>query len=76
MPPTPWTDRLEEKLIGSETVGVVARAIGELHDRQRQVVTLRDVEGWTAAEVCDLLGLSMAISGCCLHRAAPGCAHG
>ncbi|MBA2324598.1 MAG: hypothetical protein H0V92_11510 [Pseudonocardiales bacterium] len=59
MPPTPWTDLPEEKLIGSETVGVVARAIGELHDRQRQVVTLRDVEGWTAAEVCDLLGLSM-----------------
>lgn len=40
------------------TRAVVVSAIEKLSDRQRELVTLRDVEGWTAAEVCELLGLS------------------
>jgi RNA polymerase sigma-70 factor (ECF subfamily) len=37
--------------------------------RQGQVVTLRDIEGWSSAEVCELLGLSEANQRVLLHRA-------
>ena len=30
---------------------------------------LRDIEGWPAEEVCDLLGLSVGNQRVCLHRA-------
>lgn len=67
-PPVPWTDLPAERLIGKETVAVVVSAIEELPDRQREVVTLRDVEGWTAAEVCELLGVSEGNQRVLLHR--------
>jgi RNA polymerase sigma-70 factor (ECF subfamily) len=47
----------------------VATAIDELPERQRTVMALRDVEGWTAAEVCDLLDLSEANQRVLLHVA-------
>lgn len=67
-PPVPWTDLPAERLIGKETVAVVVSAIDELPDRQREVVTLRDVAGWTAAEVCDLLAISEGNQRVLLHR--------
>ncbi len=67
-PPAPWTDLPAEQLIGKETVAFVLSAIDELPDRQREVVTLRDVEGWTAAEVCALLGISEGNQRVLLHR--------
>jgi len=67
-PPVPWTDLPAETVIGKETVALVASAVEELPDRQRQVVTLRDIEGWTAAEVCELLGLSEGNQRVLLHR--------
>ena len=36
---------------------------------QKQVIVLRDIEGWPAEEVCDLLGLSDGNQRVCLHRA-------
>lgn len=47
-PPVPWTDLSAERLIDKETIALVTSSIEELPDRQREVVTLRDVEGWTA----------------------------
>jgi RNA polymerase sigma-70 factor (ECF subfamily) len=35
---------------------------------QRVVVALRDMHGWPAAEVCDVLGLSEANQRVLLHR--------
>lgn len=67
-PPVPWSDLPAERLIGHETVAVAESAIKELPDRQRVVVTLRDVEGWTGPEVCRLLGLSEANQRVLLHR--------
>ena len=46
-----------------------SRAIDELTPSQREVITLRDVEGWPAAEVRDALGLSEANERVLLHRA-------
>jgi RNA polymerase sigma-70 factor (ECF subfamily) len=43
--------------------------MGKLPDAQREVITLRDVEGWTAREVCDALGISSVNQRVLLHRA-------
>ena len=43
--------------------------IDGLPERQRLVINLRDVHGFTSEEVCDLLGLSQANQRVLLHRA-------
>jgi RNA polymerase sigma-70 factor, ECF subfamily len=47
----------------------LAEAISQLALQRRQVVALRDIEGWTAAEVAELLGVSEANQRVLLHRA-------
>ena len=37
---------------------VIDSALQDLAPSQREVVTLRDVEGWSSDEVCNVLGLS------------------
>jgi RNA polymerase sigma-70 factor (ECF subfamily) len=44
-------------------------AIEELPSTQRQVIVLRDIEGWGADDVCQLLELSEANQRVLLHRA-------
>jgi len=36
---------------------------------QREVITLRDIEGWTSAEVCNFLAISETNQRVLLHRA-------
>jgi RNA polymerase sigma-70 factor (ECF subfamily) len=48
---------------------VVSRAIGALPPAQREVIALRDVEGWQAAEVSALLRISDVNQRTLLHRA-------
>lgn len=67
--PTRFFQLPEEQLLAQETVELVAQAIDTLPARQRQVIQLRDVEGWDAAEVCESLGLSAANQRVLLHRA-------
>ena len=67
--PTRWQDLPPEQLEASETIDVVRRAIEELAPVPRQVIVLRDVEGWTAAEVADLLEITDANQRVLLHRA-------
>jgi len=42
--------------------------MGDLPDRQREVVTLRDVEGLSSEEVCSVLEISEANQRVLLHR--------
>jgi RNA polymerase sigma-70 factor (ECF subfamily) len=59
----------EDRLLAEETTRLVAEAISRLPARQQQVISLRDVEGWEAEEVCNSLGLSAANQRVLLHRA-------
>jgi RNA polymerase sigma-70 factor (ECF subfamily) len=68
-PPRPWGDGPAEALLSAETREQVLRAIDELTPSQREVITLRDVEGWSASEVREALGLSEANERVLLHRA-------
>jgi RNA polymerase sigma-70 factor (ECF subfamily) len=68
-PPLPWERSVEDRLVTSETIGVVGDAINDLPPGQRLVVTLRDVECWTAQEVCRVLGLAETNQRVILHRA-------
>lgn len=66
-PPQPWDD-VDARLDAAQLVPVVHEAIGKLPDLQRQVITLRDVEGLTGKEVCAVLGISDANQRVQLHR--------
>jgi RNA polymerase sigma-70 factor (ECF subfamily) len=67
--PGDWSAVPEEALLGRETRAVVMRAIDELPDAQRTVITMRDVEGWSAPEVCAALEVSDGNQRILLHRA-------
>jgi RNA polymerase sigma-70 factor (ECF subfamily) len=67
-PPKPLGDVPEERLLAGEARARLAEALETLPDSQRAVVTLRDVVGCPAEEVCDLLGLSEGNQRVLLHR--------
>jgi len=68
-PIRPWSQSAEQIALSDEAVATVYEAIEHLPENQRRVVTLRDVEGFGADEVCDLLGLSEGNQRVLLHRA-------
>src|SRR2546422_8479278 len=53
----PYTT-LFRSLEQAETLAVVRAAIERLAGMRRQVIKLRDVEGWSAKETCALLGIT------------------
>jgi RNA polymerase sigma-70 factor (ECF subfamily) len=65
-PPDEWP---EARLLAAETQQRVEQAVMHLPPHQRAVVTLRDLEGWTADEVCDVLEISAGNQRVLLHRA-------
>ncbi|GAA2888559.1 sigma-70 family RNA polymerase sigma factor [Nonomuraea rubra] len=62
--PTP-----EGEALAAEVRALIAEALGRLPPRQRVVITLRDVEGCTSDEVCEILEISAANQRVLLHRA-------
>jgi RNA polymerase sigma-70 factor (ECF subfamily) len=68
-PPQPLDGIPEDILLGAEARARVLEAIAELPPQQRQVITLRDVEGWSSAEVREALDLSESNQRVLLHRA-------
>jgi RNA polymerase sigma-70 factor, ECF subfamily len=67
--PTDWATLPEERLLAREALSLIDGAIRELPARQQEVIVLRDVEGWSAEEVCEALELSQANQRVLLHRA-------
>jgi RNA polymerase sigma-70 factor (ECF subfamily) len=67
--PRPWSACPVERLLSSEADACVRGAIEALPPAQRRVIELRDVEGWPASEVCELLELSEGNQRVLLHRA-------
>jgi RNA polymerase sigma-70 factor (ECF subfamily) len=65
-PPRAWP---EDKILQRETLGVIQMAIEELPDAQREVIRLRDVEGWSPMEVTDALEITDGNQRVLLHRA-------
>jgi RNA polymerase sigma-70 factor (ECF subfamily) len=47
----------------------ISAAVDRLPVRQRTVLVLRDIQGWTSPQVCEVLGLSDAHQRILLHRA-------
>lgn len=68
-PPTTWDELPEERLLAGETRARIREAIAALPANQRTVITLRDVEGWSAPDVCAALDISEANQRVLLHRA-------
>jgi RNA polymerase sigma-70 factor (ECF subfamily) len=68
-PIRPWSLSAEQLALNAELGVKIREAIARLPETQRRVVTLRDVEGFDADEVCDLLGLSEVNQRVLLHRA-------
>jgi RNA polymerase sigma-70 factor (ECF subfamily) len=64
--PEAWT---EDRVLADETLRLVHMAISELPMTQREVIRLRDVEGWSAEEVSEVLDISPGNQRVLLHRA-------
>jgi RNA polymerase sigma-70 factor (ECF subfamily) len=66
--PSPFPDTPEGSVLGGELVHVARRELDKLPERQRIVVTLRDMLGFDSNEVCELLDISIANQRVLLHR--------
>lgn len=66
--PMRWHDQPEIRAVGHETIAVVRAALETLPPNQQEVVRLRDIEGWTSAEVCNALDLTETNQRVLLHR--------
>jgi len=68
--PGRWTEADPERLaLGAETGAAIEAAIASLPVLQRSVLTLRDVEGLEADEICRLLAITLTNQRVLLHRA-------
>ena len=68
-PPASWAVRPDDRLLSRETLAQVAAAILAFPPNQRAVITLRDVEGLSAMEACNVLSISETNQRVLLHRA-------
>jgi RNA polymerase sigma-70 factor (ECF subfamily) len=67
-PPEPWSDLVDDRLTAEKMADAVKVAMVDLPVRQREVVTLRDIEGLSSEEVCSVLDISEANQRVLLHR--------
>jgi len=67
VPPRPW-QQPDRRVLSLEARAHLRAALELLPSRQRLVVTMRDVEGMSAGEVCDLLDVSPENQRVLLHR--------
>jgi RNA polymerase sigma-70 factor (ECF subfamily) len=67
-PPAEWSSP-EVRLAQAEARDTMLATIAELPPRQREVITLRDIQGYSAAEARNALGVSETNQRVLLHRA-------
>ena len=67
--PAGWSGIPEDRLLSKETLAHVGKALEALPESQREVITLRDVLGYSSAEVCNVLAISETNQRVLLHRA-------
>jgi len=67
--PQSWENIPEAHWLSEETAQVVQRALEALPTVQQEVMRLRDMEAWTADEVCNVLGITATNQRVLLHRA-------
>ncbi|MBL8154485.1 MAG: sigma-70 family RNA polymerase sigma factor [Anaerolineae bacterium] len=59
----------EEHLLAAETRALIDAAIQRLPPNQRTVISLRDIEGFSSDDVCNMLSISETNQRVLLHRA-------
>jgi RNA polymerase sigma-70 factor (ECF subfamily) len=67
--PQPWGRSIEEDVLSREMFIRIESAIDSLPAMQRIVISLRDVNGWSSEEVCNVLGISETNQRVLMHRA-------
>lgn len=67
-PPAEWVDEVVDRLVAHEAVEHLRSMFARLPAGQREVVLLRDAEGLSADEVCEVLGISDGNQRVLLHR--------
>ncbi|MGH2851846.1 MAG: RNA polymerase sigma factor [Solirubrobacteraceae bacterium] len=63
-----WVEDSDDRLDAATWLPILRAALDDLPSRQRQVVMLRDVEGLSNEETCDVLGISGGNQRILLHR--------
>jgi RNA polymerase sigma-70 factor, ECF subfamily len=67
-PPQHWIEDSDDRMHAQALAGHIKKTLGELPERQREVVVLRDVDGLSSDEVCQVLEISDANQRVLLHR--------
>jgi RNA polymerase sigma-70 factor (ECF subfamily) len=67
--PRSWNADPETQLLKAETRYMLDRAIETLPEIQKLVLTMRDINGWTAEDVCNTLEIAETNQRVLLHRA-------
>ncbi len=73
--PAAFPDSPEGSVLGRELIDVASRELEKLPERQRMVVTMRDMLGFDSTEVCELLNLTLANQRVLLHRGRAAVRH-
>jgi RNA polymerase sigma-70 factor (ECF subfamily) len=68
LPPKRWDDAPEALVLRKESREAIEKELESLPAAQRTVVVLRDLEDWSAEEVCNVLGVSETNQRVLLHR--------
>lgn len=67
-PPAHWADQADERLAAGTLTDAIRAALGDLPPLQREVVALRDVDGLSTREVCEVLDITEGNQRVLLHR--------
>jgi RNA polymerase sigma-70 factor, ECF subfamily len=67
--PRRWSVQPEDAALAGEVRAEISAALAGLPQRQRTVVTLRDIVGLSSDEACEVLGIAAANQRVLLHRA-------